>query len=277
MEKRLTAQGPNDRKSYTVTLPLDWIKQQGLDKTKTVDLEIIGNKVIISSDKEDQLVKFIDADKAENALTKLLQAAYRLGVDEIKIKYSKPELRKQVNHIIDTKLIGYEVMEQTKNVLVIKEITKESTEEFKTVLRRIFLLLIELTKSPEEAEESDKNLKKLTNYCQRLLIKKGHLEYQKIPFYYTLLHQLEKLSDEYVWLYQNKISDTKTLSQLNSYLEKTYELYYKFDLEKFNKYQHDAYLAKNVLKKQKDVHMHNIARQLNSILGTILIINFEKI
>ncbi len=91
MEKRLTAQGPNDRKSYTVTLPLDWVKQQGLDKTKTVDLEIIGNKVIISSDKEDQLVKFIDADKAENALTKLLQAAYRLGVDELKIKYSTPE------------------------------------------------------------------------------------------------------------------------------------------------------------------------------------------
>ena len=277
MEKRLTAQGPNDRKSYTVTLPLDWVKQQGLDKTKAVDLEIIGNKVIISSDKEDQLIKFIDADKAENALTKLLQAAYRLGVDEIKVKYSKPELRKQVSNIIDTKLIGYEIIEQTKNILRIKEITKGSTEEFKTVLRRIFLLLIELTKSPEEAEESDKNLKKLTNYCQRLLIKKGHLEYQKIPFYYTLLHQLEKLSDEYVWLYQTKISDTKTLSQLNSYLEKTYELYYKFDLEKFNKYQHDAYLAKNALKKQKDIHMHNIARQINSILGTILIINFETI
>lgn len=277
MEKRLTAQGPNDRKSYTVTLPLEWVKQQGLDKTKAVDLEIIGNKVIISSDKEGQLVKFIDADKAENALTKLLQAAYRLGVDEIKVKYSKPELRKQVSNIIDTKLIGYEIIEQTKNVLRIKEITKESTEEFKTVLRRIFLLLIELTKSPEEAEESDKNLKKLTNYCQRLLIKKGHVEYKKVPFYYTLLHQLEKLSDEYVWLYQTKISDTKTLNQLNSYLEKTYELYYKFDLENFNKCQHDTYLAKNVLKKQKDVYMHNIARQLNSILGTVLIINFEKI
>jgi len=277
MEKRLTAQGPKDRKSYTVTLPLDWVKQQGLDKTKTVGLEIIGNKVIISSNKEDKGSKFIDADKAENALTKLLQAAYRLGVDEVKVKYSKPELRKQINQIIDTKLIGYEVVEQTKDVLRIKEITKESTEEFKTVLRRIFLLLIELTRSPEEAEESDKNLKKLANYCQRLLIKKGHIEYEKVPFYYTLLHQLEKLSDEYVWLYQNKISDTKTLNQLNSYLERTYELYYKFDLEKFNKYQHGTYLAKNVLKKQKDVHMHNIARQLNSILGTILIINFEKV
>lgn len=277
MEKRLTAQGPNDRKSYTVTLPLDWIKQYGLDKTKTVDLEIIGNKAVISSNKDYQEAKFIDADKAENALTKLLQAAYRLGINEIKIKYSKPELRKQVSQIVDTKLIGYEIIEQSKNILRVKEITKESTEEFKTVLRRIFLLLIELTKSPDEAEESDKSLKKLTNYCQRLLIKKGHIEYEKVPFYYTLLHQLEKLSDEYVWLYQNKISDTKTLNQLNSYLEKTYELYYKFDLEKFNKYQHDTYLAKNVLKKQKDVHMHNIARQLNSILGTILIINFEKV
>lgn len=277
MEKRLTAQGPKDRKSYTVTLPLNWIKQQGLDKTKTVDLEIVGNKVIINSGKEEQEARFVDADKAENALMKIMQAAYRLGVNEVKIKYSKPELRKYINQVIDTKLIGYEVVEQTKNMLRIKDITKESTEEFRTVLRRIFLLLVELTKSPEEVEESDKNLKKLTNYCQRLLIKKGHLEYKKVPFYYTLLYEIEKLSDEYTWLYQTKITDKKILNQLNSYVEKIYKLFYKFDLEKFNRYQHDAYLIKNKLKKQKNIHMHNIARQINSITGTILIINFEKI
>jgi len=276
MEKRLTAQGPKDRKSYTVTLPLTWIKQQGLDKTKTVELEIVGNKVIINATNEDQETKFIDADKAENALMKILQAAYRLGVNEIKIKYSKPELRKYISKVIDTKLIGYEIVEQTKNLLRIKDITKESTEEFKTVLRRIFLLLIELTKSPEEVEESDKNLKKLTNYCQRLLIKKGHLEYKKVPFYYSLLNQIEKLSDEYTWLHQTKFTDKKTLNKLNTYVEKTYELYYKFNLENFNRYQEDTYLIKNKLKNQKNIHLHNIARQLNSIMGTILIINFEK-
>jgi len=276
MEKRLIAQGPKNRKSYTVTLPLDWIKQQGLDKTKKVDLEIVGGKVIINSDKEEQESKVIDADKAENALMKIMQSAYRLGINEIKIKYSKPELKKYISQIIDTKLIGYEIIEQTKNILRIKDITKESTEEFRTVLRRIFLLLIELTKSPEEVDESDKNLKKLTNYCQRLLIKKGHLDYRKVPFYYTLLNQIENLSDEYTWLYQTKIKDKKTLNQLNHYLEKLYELYYKFDIEKFNNYQHDTYLIKNKLKKQNNIHMHNIARQLNTIMGTILIINFEK-
>lgn len=277
MEKRLTAQGPKGRKSYTVTLPLNWIKQHGLDETKTVDLEIIGNKAIITTSKEEQKTSFIDADKAENALMKILQAAYRLGVNELRIKYSKPELRKYISQVIDTKLIGYEIIEQTKNMLRIKDVTKESTEEFKTVLRRIFLLLVELTKSPEEIEESDKNLKKLTNYCQRLLIKKGHLEYKKVPFYYNLLHQIEKISDEYVWLYQTKITDTKSLNKLNTCLEKIYELHYKFDLEKFNKYQHEPYLIMNKLRQQKNLHMHNIARQLNTLTGTILIINFEKI
>ena len=277
MEKRLIAQGPKNRKSFTVTLPLDWIKQQGLDKTKIIDLEIVGSKIIINADKEVQESKFIDADRAEDAFMKILQAAYRLGINEIKIKYSKPELRRYVSQIIDTKLIGYEVIEQTKNVLKIKDITKESTEEFKTVLRRIFLLLVELTRSPDEIIESDRNLKKLTNYCQRLLTKRGHLEYKKVPFYYMLLDQIEKLSDEYVWLYQTKM-DKKNLSQLNSYLEKISSLYYKFDLEKFNKYQHDTYMIKNKLRKQqKNIHMHNIARQLNSITGTILIINFEEI
>lgn len=278
MEKRLTAQGPKGRKSYTVTLPLDWVKQQGLDKTKTVDLEIVSNKIIINSTKEEQEPRLIDADKAENALTKILQSAYRLGVDELKIKYSKPELRKHISQVIDTKLIGYEIIEQTKNMLRIKDITKEVTEEFKTVLRRIFLLLVELTRSPEEVEESDRNLTKLTNYCQRLLIKKGHMEYKKIPFYYMLLDQIEKLSDEYTWLYQTKNMDKKILNQLNSYLEKIYHLYYKFDLENFNECQHETYIIKNKLKKQqKNIHLHNIARQLNSITGIILILNFENI
>lgn len=277
MEKKLTAQGPKDRKSYTVTLPLEWVKQQGLDKTKTVDLEVVGNRIVINALKEEQETKLIDADKAENALMKILQAAYRIGINELKIKYSKPELRKYINQIIDTKLIGYEVIEQTKDTLTVKDITKESTEEFKTIFRRIFLLLIELTKAPEEVEESDKNLKKLTNYCQRLLIKKGHIEYKKVPFYYTLLHQIEKLSDEYVWLYRTKIGDKETLKKLNIYTEKIYELYYKFDIERFNKYQHDTYLLKKELKQKKDIHMHNIARQLNSIMGTILVINFERI
>lgn len=276
MEKKLTAQGPKNRKSYTVTLPLSWVKQHSLDKTKTVDLEVIGNKVIINAAEEIRESKLVDAEKAENALTKILQAAYRLGIDEITVKYSKPEIKKNVNNIIDTKLIGYEVVEHTKNALKIKDITKESAEEFKTVLRRIFLLIIEIAKHDEEAEESDKNLKKLANYCQRLLIKKGHIEYRKVPFYYTLIHQLEKLSDEYVWLYQEKITDAKTLKQLSSCLERSYELYYKFDLEKFNVCQHETYLLKNRLKKEKSMHMHNIARQLNSLLGTILVINFEK-
>ena len=50
-----------------------------------------------------------------------------------------------------------------------------------------------------------------------------------------------------------------------------------FDLEKFNKYQHTTYLIKNKLRKQKNIHLHNIARQLNSITGTIFILNFDKI
>lgn len=276
MEKRLTAQGPKERKSYTVTLPLEWVKQYGLDKTKKVELEIINNKIIINAVEEYQETILIDSDKAQG-LIKILQAAYRLGIDEIRIKYSKPDVRKDIRDIIDTKLIGYEIIEQTKNSVRIKDITKESAEEFKTVLRRIFLLLIEVAKSPEETIESDKSLNKLTNYCQRLLIKKGHLEYKKVPFYYMLLHELEKLSDEYRWLYETKISDKKTLNQLNAYLENIYNLYYKFDLERFDKYQKNTFDLKNKLKKQKNAYLHNIARQLNTILGTILLINFEKI
>ena len=284
MEKKLTAQGPTNRKSYTVTLPIEWVKEQKLDKSKQIDLEVVGNKIVLSPKSQTTLRETIDLSNYPHVPIKVLQGLYRLGVDEIKLLNLKPIQLEQIASIL-TKLIGYEIIEQKSNYLLIKDITKESSESFDTVLRRIFLLILELSRTPHihspQIHILDNNIKKLINYCQRILIKSSYSDYHKIPFYYTLLDQLEKITDEYTWLPSSSLSlSNPTLANINLCLQNAYDIYYKFDAERYDTYTFKTHELRKSLKltdksSLAQLHLHNLARLLNSLYGTIFILRYR--
>jgi len=286
MEKKLTAQGPKDRKSYTVTLPIEWVKKEKLDKTKSVELNIVGDKIVISPFKEVKDRVLISGEEYSKSVIKVLPGLYRAGVNEIKLTFTNNQLVEQVIEIIEKRLIGYEIVEQKNNYLIIKDITKESEEEFKVIFRRIFLLLLQLSESKDiiQIRTLDRNIKKLTNYCQRILMKKGFTEFTKTPIYYLVLDRLEKLNDEYNWILQIKLTKKKnisTLKELNRLLRETYELFYKFDSKRFDENQYKSYQLKNKIKIESTtdkakVHLHNLARIINSLHGEIFILRFDE-
>jgi phosphate uptake regulator len=285
MKKRLTAQGPKDRKSYTVTLPIDWVKEEGLDAVKEVELEMVGHKIVISPYKETEKVTFINGENYRHAIVKAVQGLYRMGVDEIKLQFESNDILEETSDLIEQVLIGYEIIEQKKDYILIKEITKESEEDFKVIFRRIFLLLIELSESENVVQTRivDKNVKKLINYCQRILVKKGHTDFQKTPQYYLTLDRLEKIGDEFLWLGNTKISKKKEqecLKEINLLLRAAYDLFYTFDAKKYSKAVQRSYELKNEIKLEEKVdvsaiHLHNLARTLNSLLGDIFTLKFK--
>ena len=286
MEKKLTAQGPKDRKSYTVTLPIEWVKQQRLDKTRSVELAITGGKVIISAHKELKERVLIDGKEYSNGIIKVLQGLYRAGVNEIKLDFADNKMIEEILDIIEKKLIGYEILEQKKDYMIIKDITRESEEDFKVIFRRIFLLLLELSESRDLVQTNAlcRNIKKLINYCQRILVKKGHVEFTKTPLYYLVLDRLEKLKDEFNWLLQITIPAKKVpdkLDDINDILRKAYELFYRYDAKKYSTYEYKTYLLKNEItfgtKVDKAImHLHNLARILNSLYGDIFMLKFDE-
>jgi antitoxin component of MazEF toxin-antitoxin module len=285
MEKKLTSQGPKKRQSYTVTLPKEWIKKQGLDKTKEIDLELTGDKIIISPYKKADKKIEIKADEYNHTIKKILSGLYRLGIDEIKFKINKEELIEEIYSIINERLIGYEVIEHKGDEILVKYITKESDEDFKVVLRRIYLLTLELaeTKSSIKNKNLDKNIQRLCNYCQRILIKKGHIEILKVPFYYLFIDQIEKISNELTWLNEQKISkkQEEAKKRINVLLNKSYELFYKFNSIDYNHYCEESFKLKNEIKLDGKVdiatiHLYNLARSINSLFGTIFDISFYK-
>ncbi|MBW2997721.1 AbrB/MazE/SpoVT family DNA-binding domain-containing protein [Candidatus Woesearchaeota archaeon] len=285
MEKKLTAQGPKDRKSYTVTLPIEWVKKEGLDKRRQVELNIVGNKVVISPRKGAGERVLIDGDDYASSLIRVLQGIYRSGVDETKLRFKNSKILEETSDIIEQKLIGYEIVEHKKDYLIIKDITKESEEEFKTVFRRLFLLLLELSESEDAVQIKivDKNIKRLINYCQRILIKRGHSEFLKTPLYYLMLDRLEKIGDEFKWLSCVKITKKKDkdyLKEIRGIMRTAYETFYKFDAKKYNAVVRKSYNLKNEIKlgekvDRATIHLHNLARIINSLYGDIFTLRFK--
>ncbi|MBI2146070.1 hypothetical protein HYU22_01885 [Candidatus Woesearchaeota archaeon] len=283
MHKKLTAQGPRDRKSYTVTLPLDWVKEHQLDKTKHVELETLGSKVIISAETLREERQVVNLSLYPQTPLKVLQNLYRMGVSEIKVMYTSPSQLQEVATIVNMKLIGCEIIEQGKNYAIIKDITKESTEDFETIIRRIFLLILELTtvKDVTNLAALENTIQKLVNYCLRMLVLQGHVEYTKTPFYVVLLDRLEKLTDEYSWILKTRPTpeQAKALLVINKYIRKAYELYYTFNPQEFDAVAYQTYQRMNDIKGKPHVtifemHLHNLARQLNTICSTIFILRY---
>ncbi len=285
MEKKITCQGPKGRESYTVTLPKEWIKKTSIDKTKIVNLEIAGNKIIISKEKEIEQKIVINSESYKDSIEKALQILYKLGLKELKIMTNNEKLTERILEVVNNKLIGYEILEHKKDYVLISDITKESEEDFKTILRRIFLLMLEFSEYPDKSRVKivKMNINKLYNYCQRILIKKGHSDFEKVPFYYLLLDQLEKISDELAWIFhlELKKNEKQILNELFKLLEDTYKLFYKFDPKSFNRLSNESYKLKEKIKLEEKInvaimHLHNMARLLNSINGTIFAIKFEN-
>ncbi len=282
MEKKVTAQGPSDRKSYTVTLPKDWVKQEKIDKTKLVDLEVIGGKLVISSGKKLGKRVIINGDIYSEVFIKVLQGLYRAGVSEIKIVFNNSGVLKNIITIIERLLIGYDVIEQKSDYIIIKNITEESEEEFKNIFRRVFLLLIEISECKDcvQLKTLERSMKKLINFCQRMLIQKGHVEHVKVPFYYLALDRLEKIGDAYINLVD--VKRDKHIVDANKLLRNSYELFYTFDSEKYAKSAKSSYDLKERIKldnnlKLSKMYIYNITRLLNSLYGDIYTLNFDKV
>lgn len=282
MEKCLTSQGPKERASYTITLPKEWVKAEKLDKTKKVELIISGNKLIISKEKEQDERIVIKTDDYIDSLKKVVPGIYRIGINEVEFIIKNPKILEEISKIINERLIGFEVIEKKGSSIIVKDITKESEESFKNILRRIFLLTIELSESKDkiQARILELNIKRLINYCQRVLIKKSHAEFTKTPIYYLLLDQIEKLSNELKWLIELKNKPDK-LNDIIELLKNAYLVFYKYSPKLFNDYCQKAYDLKEITKKEKNIsistiYVHNLARQINSIYGTIFQLKFNE-
>ena len=247
-----------------VSLPRKWAKKHNIKKGEELDVEEQGNKIVISAKNTKNASHRIELDFAGLAplLKRALHALYKVGYDDVILRYDNPELIKEIQKSLGAETLGYEIIDQRPTSCTIKTVAGGFESEFDAMLRRTFLMLKSMFESTIETLESENFLQvgtivalevtnnKYTGFCRRIINKNGLQESGTSHLVYCTIEELEKIADEckYLCQYLNKMSkkigkipkDVKRLyREVAELFNDAYTLYYTFDtkksLETFNK------------------------------------------
>ncbi len=251
MKRKVIKHGPS---TYIVSLPSKWVKEYGIRKGDELEVEESGNEITINTKTGKELRPVsIDVKGYGNIAQRLLAALYKIGYDSIQVQLSSTEERLVVSDTVNDLFIGFEIIEEGKNHVTIKQITFADDESFKDMVRRAFLFLLAIAEDGLEAiKKGDKkqiqdislrdvNVNKLTTYCRRYINKRGAKTFQdRTTSLYFIVESLEKIGDVYrdialllaaqksLKLNQDVL---EILAEINSTLRLAYNSFYNFKKE----------------------------------------------
>lgn len=243
-------------KTVVVSLPSKWVRTYGIKKGDELEVEERAQQIVFSTIKRTDFERVqIDFSELGNEIIRrwVLASLHKSGYDEIEITYKDPSVIKVIQETIRDTLIGFAVVEQGKNRCVIRIVAEEQEKEFDAMLRRAFLVTKNMgenlymyikegkLRSLNELLSLEKTNNQLTNFCERILNKKGYKNDKKTCFVYVVAWNLEKICDHYKdicnYLSNNpKTSISKSVLEMlktaNEYFNSYYELFYKFEINK---------------------------------------------
>lgn len=220
-----------------VSLPRKWALKHGIKKGDELDIEEQGSKIIVSceSTPEFSSVEIDVTDLDRTSILYYIEILYRLGYDEIKLKFSNPQaehyrLNKKENvisiiHYVASRLISMEVIQQKDNFAILKNLEEISNKEFDTVLKRIFILLQDASDdflsgikkgdliALETIVEKHDSIAKFISYGMRIVNKKGSGDKRNSKLLFHILNQLDKVTDILKYSARELIDNKRTLSK----------------------------------------------------------------
>ncbi|MCF7861013.1 AbrB/MazE/SpoVT family DNA-binding domain-containing protein [Candidatus Woesearchaeota archaeon] len=252
MKRKIVKHGPS---SLTISLPIKWVNQTGIRAGDEVDIEYEDNLLRVFAGDHKQKEKHITVDLSaikEVPMERFLAIFYKLGYDEIKFMFKSPKIIQEIQKTINEMFIGYEIIEQTNQKCIIKNISGDRSGEFENIMRRLFLVTVSLANNSLDIIQSGKirDIKeilvlettnnKLSNYLHRMVIRGAFGSVKS--FLYLIIWALEGVADDYrdICKYiqtQPKYSPTKPMlkfyEETNENLDMYYRNYYKFNIKSF--------------------------------------------
>ncbi|MEM2121843.1 MAG: AbrB/MazE/SpoVT family DNA-binding domain-containing protein [Candidatus Woesearchaeota archaeon] len=297
-------------KTSVISLPKKWVEKYKISKGDELEIEEKANKIIISTRKAVNIdsTEIDITDMPKQLIEVCIKGAYKAGYEEIKLKFKNTEtkdLKLKTNVSVYSviraqvdKLVGIEIISSSENHCIIKEITTTSEKEFDNLLRRIFLLILEMgeesfnaVKELKKIDLYDKHdtIEKLIYYCLRLLAKYGYYDYKKTTLLYNYLTQLEEIIHVYRYLtkeffYFNKKVKKEVLelfSDTNKTFRLAYEIFYSYDPAKINTFYslRREIFEKNteIFLKDKKIERHEIILLTRLVVIVVNTLNLVEI
>ncbi len=224
MERKLVKQGNT---SVIVSLPIEWIRKHQLKQGDVVEISETGSDILISLAEEKRTVMFtINCDVLDRStLYMMLLNLYQKGYDEVRINYSKKIPDYEKNNKVDAavkikswlpRFVGWEIMQQQKGSILIRDITGPSLENPQNLLQRVFFLISSFLEQKDTSRESSdefyETALKLINLAIRIVHKRKMSE--ENIFLLRLLHKITQLVKEV----HPKLSSAKKLAEVRGSL-----------------------------------------------------------
>ena len=266
MKRKLVSQAGQ---ALTITVPIEWIRSNGLSAGDEVDVQLFERELILSSTNKvpGKKIKLELTNQPEKLSYVKLNAAYAKGVDEIELTGLYPDLKQN---------IGYAVVSQKQDKYVIRDVSGQTSENLDEILKRVFQMLINFYDSaisdifgPEKEtieglNRRDEEINKFVLFLQRAIIKMAHPDPAggKIMFAYS--YMLEIIGDEILRLWrtniQNKTKKDAKIKELimlsNQSLQKAFEVYYQENPERMRELM---VLRDNIRKKTSSMLKNNFS------------------
>lgn len=184
MRRKVARIGPS---TLMVSLPSKWCRKYTVKQGDELEVQELKDQILISSGPAKETVKktSVDISEATSFRNNLLAALYKAGYDEVFIHGASHADKQAIQDFLGYTCLGYAVMEEKKDSLLIKDIAKLQGEEFDSLLRKVFLLSTEIMRlggeilkkrSKELLKElvSDHHtLHKYSDACRRIIHKEG--------------------------------------------------------------------------------------------------------
>jgi phosphate uptake regulator len=302
--------------TLVVSLPAKWVKQNSIQKGSELDVDMKETLLVIRKDPKDiSHAKKASIDISGMSATLVwnyLNAVYRTGVNEIEVFFSDHEIKNLktgssqktmdlLSRITD-KLIGVEIIRQSKSSCILKEITQLKGDEYANVLNRIFLSLITMANDVLEASSShDKetlenlymyseiNINKLSDYCMRILNLQGLRDFKDSNSNYLTTFLLEEVGDCYAQIARVVAQEPKAgfIPDTTALFNSTNELLrvsHKFHLNPKKEYYLEFHARRNKVKQDIDALFNSKKKPnievlflLKSILDKLMEVNNAKV
>jgi len=233
MKRKLIGQGRAG--SVTVYLPKKWVDKQKLASGDEIFVDETNGNLLISSKEKKPEKKVMRTNLEEHdpsRLRTLIASAYRRGYDEITLTSKQTFSLVDINRVVDS-LLGFVLVEQTENKVVIKNTISGEFENAASLINKLFftaktIAVMALEKKPSsQVEELKRSAIKLRDYCQRqihLTTYKGDMSYE----YHTLVFLLEKTAAEFFRYYTLKKNADPSLVDL---FQEIHSAYLKKDIQ----------------------------------------------
>ncbi|MEK6968026.1 MAG: PhoU domain-containing protein [Nanoarchaeota archaeon] len=268
-------------KTHVVSLPTSWLRKYGIKKGDSLEVQEKESYLIVSPEKElggNSIT--IDVSGVQSSIKRLLGAAYKAGYDEVQLIYESRTEREAIDKALAISMKTFQVIEEKEGKVRIKNLSELRHEEFEQMLRRMFLLLLssidDIVKSSDKNDieilnkviERDFEVNNCADFCRRSLNRKGYAMFIKTPPLYFIVEQLEKIGDIIRDIAVNAKEEDihhDLCAEAAKFFREFYELYYSFDVKKF-----DAWLKMNDEIKNEMASSKKTTSRAFNLLGTMV-------